>query len=208
MNLFKVKYIISLPIAAVICIANTAPASAAEQGANSWNTNTNSAPIAEVAPVKPPKYYVEPTPQMPTALTQGATSAPADTRFAPANLEQLLSTGRPTTPVAIAPQQQPQFRNNTQANGMQIAPGLQNSYASNGAPQFGQPQVGYPNTQYAQPNGFGGYPGGYNQGGFNPFGSNNGFSNGFPGGFGSFPTFGGFPGGNMPNSNFSPFGFW
>lgn len=240
----KVKFIISLPITAVLSIAILAPASAQAQGTNAWNTNGNSAALAAgtqpaTQQAEKPKYYVEPTVNTPSAIVQNGAPASSDTRFAPDNLDALLAAGRNTSVTnparpsypqgnAATPQQFPgttAARNMAPNSGVApTAPAFPNPYAYNNAPQYPQQyaqQYAQQNgQQYAQRPGYGpsngnGYNNGYNNG-YAPGGNFGNYANGFPGGYnsipgggyGGFPSIGGFPGFGSPSTNFSPFGFW
>ena len=228
----KVKFPISLPIAAVAVIATLSPVSGVAQGSNAWNTNTNTLNSASSAPVmapqEKPKYYVEPSVKTPHTIAPDSAPVAADNRFAPDNLEELLATGRNTNPAAPArpayPQMQPQqqlgqpqqqaFAPTNMGQPRSVQTPTQNSTAY---PQYrqgyGQPYGQQNGQNYNQPygqqygsNGFGPYSNNGFPGGFNSFPG--GFNN-FPGnGYGGFPSVGGFPGFGSPSTNFSPFGFW
>lgn len=193
MKRLKVKFVISLPITALICTAMALPGAGWSQASNTWNSNTISPNKTAQEQQNPPKYYVEPAPQRPMARTQSSPNTSSNSRYAPSNLGEILSSGRPTRPSA---QQQ-----NT--------PTLQGDRVTNNT-SFNTPPINHTNSPYSTATGPRAMYGQVPQNGYGSRNNNNGMFNSFPGGFSNyFP--GGFNGGpfnNNSNSNFSPFGFW
>ncbi len=198
-------------ILTVSLLSCSMPAFVNAQAANPWNPNRP----ATVAPVPAPQPTWTP-------------NQPATDKYAPADLDQMLSA-EPILIEEIAPvaaPAQPVAPVRTYASD----PDVQNSlpgnapqgYGFNRAPQgFGFPQQGFGYGPAPQGFGTNGFAPGFGNGGFPQQGFGNGFNPGFgnvqpygstgnPGNFGGFNQGrGNYPGGyGSPFSGFSPFGFF